>query len=104
VHLHGTAGMAEITITPSHGGPVTVMVTLMAADFTPLAARAVTFSLSNQSAGIPPQKRRAIRIRDGEWRIEGLTVTAPGRWDVLVEAEIDATHRFSLDGPIQIEP
>jgi putative copper resistance protein D len=104
VHLHGTAGMAEVTVAPGRAGPVAVKITLMTEDFAPLAARSVTFTFSNKTAGIAPRTLQATSAGDGNWDIAGLTVPAPGRWDVLVEAEIDATRRLSLDGPMQIEP
>ncbi len=104
VHLHGITGMAEVTIAPGRPGPVAVKITLLAEDFTPLVARSVTFTFSSKSAGIGPRTVQATRVGDGVWRIEGLTIGAAGRWDVLVEADIDATRRLSLDGPMLIEP
>ncbi|HZP77134.1 MAG TPA: CopD family protein [Pseudolabrys sp.] len=104
VHLHGTAGMAEVTITPGHPGPVDVKVSLLAEDFAPLAARSVILTLSNKSAGFAPQLHPATEIEEGRWRVDGLTIPAAGAWDLVVEADLDGTRKLNLDGPVLIEP
>jgi len=104
VHLHSTEGMAEVTMTPGHPGSVSVDISLMAEDFTPLPARSVAFTLSNEAAGIPAESHDAALITPGSWRIERLTIPASGRWTIVLNVELDNNRRLTLDGPLLIEP
>lgn len=51
-HLHSEKLMVEITITPGHAGPVDMAAFVMKSDFGSLAAKEVTYVLSNPGAGI----------------------------------------------------
>lgn len=96
--------MAEVTIAPTHAGPVEISVQLMHDDFTPLTARQMTPRFSAAGQGIEPLSREATPAGDGIWRAEGLSLLVAGTWTVEVSILIDDFHRTVLDAPIVIAP
>jgi copper transport protein len=102
-HLHSEKAMALVTITPGQAGPVTVSVTLAAADGAALVAKEVTLTFTNAPAGIEPIRRGAI-LADGTWRSEGMTLPVSGQWTVRVAALITDFDQITVEGTVEIAP
>lgn len=101
-HLHTEKAMANVTISPGHAGPVAITVQLETTDEQPLAAAAVSVTLSNPELGIEPAVTQARRMDDGRWRA---TMAAPvaGRWTLALGILISDFDRISIAAPIQIK-
>jgi copper transport protein len=104
VHLHDGSTMADLTLTPGRAGAVLAEVRLMREDFSPLPAKEVTLTLSNSAAGIEPIARAGHRREDGTWRVDGLVVPIPGRWEAEIAVLVSDFDRIVLDGPILLQP
>jgi copper transport protein len=68
----------------------------------PLAPKEVMLSLSNQSAGIEPLERRARRVGERMWRVDGLTLPLPGRWQVRVDAVVTEFDKLVLEDAVEV--
>jgi copper transport protein len=101
-HLHTEKAMANVTISPGHAGPITITVQLETPDERPLAAAAVSVSLSNPQIGIEPAVMQARRMNDGQWRA---TMAAPvaGRWTLTLGILISDFDKISIEAPILIK-
>jgi nitrogen fixation protein FixH len=101
-HLHGERAMAGVTIFPGHAGPVAITIELETPDERPLAATAVSVTLSKPDAGVAPATAQAQRLNDGRWRA---TMTAPvaGRWNLALGIQISDSDQISIEAPILIK-
>jgi copper transport protein len=101
-HLHGERAMAGVTIFPGHAGPVAITIELETPDERPLAATAVSVTLSKPDAGVAPATAQARRLDDGRWRA---TMTAPlaGRWTLVLGIVFSDSDRISIEAPILIK-
>ena len=104
VHIHSDEGMAEITIEPGRPGVSDASIRLLTENLGPLAAEAVTITLTAPSAGDKLTTRIASRAGDGYWTVKEIALPRPGIWTVVVHVTLDATHRLALEGPIVIAP
>jgi hypothetical protein len=66
-HLHSEKVMANVTISPGRAGPVDIVIQLETVDELPLAAKAVSVTLSNQQLGIGHQTLQAALLGDDQW-------------------------------------
>jgi copper transport protein len=101
-HLHTEKAMANVTISPGHAGPVAITIQLETSDERPLAAAAVSVTLSNPEIGIEPAVVQARRLNDGQWRA---TMAAPvaGRWTLTLGILISDFDKISVEAPILIK-
>jgi len=76
----------------------------MQEDFTPLAAKEVTLTLSDPAAGIEPITRSAHSIGTGTWQVDGFHLPVGGRWEVRIEALVSDFEKIVLDGPVLVQP
>jgi len=104
VHIHSEEGMADVTIAPGRAGTSRATIRLWHEDLTELDARAVTLSLTAPAAGSRPVIRPARLLADGSWEVGGIQLSAPGNWNVVVQAQLGPGRRLALDSPIVIEP
>jgi putative copper resistance protein D len=104
VHIHSEKGMAEVTIMPGHPGTSNASIRLLAEDLGPLAADAVTMTLTAPAAGSKPTTRIASIGADGNWKIKNVKLSRPGIWTVTVNMTLSTTHRLVITGPIVITP
>jgi copper transport protein len=104
MHIHTPAVMAEITLAPGGAGPTTVTLSLMSGDLGALDPKEVTVTLANPGAGIEPMERKAARMRDGQWRAEGLILPVAGRWQVRVDVLISDFEKATLEDGVEIRP
>ncbi|WP_271199201.1 copper resistance protein CopC [Methylopila turkensis] len=101
-HIHTDKAMADVTIAPGRAGPVTVSVVIMTGDFGPLDAKELTVALSNPAAGIEPIRRAATKPGDGTWRVDGLVIPAPGRWQARLDILVSDFKMVRVSGEVDI--
>jgi copper resistance protein D len=103
VHIHSEQGMADVTISPGRPGNARATIRLWNDDLTPLTAQHVTVTLTGPGAGSKPTTYTAYRAADDKWTIEGIELSQPGNWAVVVDVLIRPSNRIVLDAPIVIE-
>ncbi|MEO8883193.1 MAG: copper resistance protein CopC [Devosia sp.] len=104
VHIHTDKGMAELTITPGHAGPVDASIYVATADFGPLTAKAVTLDLANKAKGIESIERKAALGPDGFWHVSGLTLPVGGQWQVEIDILVSDFDEIDLSDTIGLRP
>jgi copper transport protein len=104
LHIHDAAAMADVSVAPGRAGPVSIDLSLMTGDFGALDAREVTIGFAHPGAGIESFERRAVRNPDGTWRVDGLVLPVPGRWQVRIDALITDFDKTTLEGSVEIAP
>jgi copper transport protein len=93
--------MANVTLS---GTTNDLRVQLARQDFSPLAAKEVTVSLSNQAAGIEPIIRKATPTDGGDWLVTGLVLPNIRGWAVEVDALVTDFDKLSIKGPLVFGP
>jgi putative copper resistance protein D len=104
VHIHGTEGMADVTILPGRAGRARATIRLADEDFNPLKAKAVTLSLAPPATKSATLTRAAISDPDDNWDVGGIELPRPGNWTVTVDVTLGGGKHLLLDAPIVIEP
>ena len=101
-HIHTEKAMANVTIAPGRAGPIAITIQLETVDERPLAATAVSVTLSNPEIGIEPAVAEARRGGDDQWRV---TMAAPvaGRWTLGLGIRISANDKVSVEAPILVK-
>jgi copper transport protein len=102
VHIHTAPAMVDMSLRPGRVGPVTIIMSLATGDLEPLDPKEVTVTLANPSAGIEPMERRAVKLADGTWQVEGLVVPVPGRWRARVDVLITDFEKATLESTVEI--
>lgn len=100
-HIHSAQAMANVTLSPGRAGPVDITVQLETADERPLAAQAVTVTLSNAQAGIEPFSAEARFEADQQWHVRTATPVA-GRWKLELGILISDFEKVNLEAPIVV--
>jgi hypothetical protein len=101
-HLHGERAMAGVTIFPGRAGPVAITIELETPDERPLAATAVSVTLSKPDSGVAPATAQAQRQSDGRWRAT-MTVPVAGRWTLGLGIRVPDSEAISIEAPILIK-
>jgi copper(I)-binding protein len=101
-HLCGTRAMANVTVSPIRSGAVAVSIELENADELPLAAEALTVTLSNPDAGIAGVTAEAERTARDKWRVS-VPAAVAGKWLLALGITIAANDRVDIAAPILIE-
>jgi copper transport protein len=101
-HLHTDKAMANVTVSPARKGPVEIAIQLETVEETPLAAKAVSVTLTN-----PRSKARLMPVGaehrgDDRW-LARVTMPAAGRWTLGLGITISDTERVSIEAPIVIK-
>ena len=76
--------MANVTVSPGKRGPVEVLVQLEDTDEKPLAAEALSVTLSNHETGVAPLTAEAERVSGDGWRVR-MAAEASGKWSLSLE-------------------
>jgi copper transport protein len=100
IHLHGEQAMAMLTVRKDAEGRTTLSASILAADFSPLAAKEVRFVLSNPAAGIEPITRQAVKDGDATWTAGNLALPVSGPWKIRVDILIDDFTLYSVEGEV----
>jgi hypothetical protein len=101
-HICGTRVMANVTVSPGRSGPVEVLVELEDAAELPLAAQALSVTLSSPDNQIAPTTAKAVRVSDQTWKVR-LSAAASGKWMLALGVEIAPGDRVDMAAPILIE-
>jgi hypothetical protein len=101
-HIHSEQGMADVTIEPGHVGTADVTIHLLNDDLATLAARALTLTLIAPTLGSKPTARAASQDADGLWHVDGIELSEPGNWTVMVDAVLTSGGRLQLAAPIVV--
>lgn len=101
-HICGARVMADVTITPSHSGPVDVLVKLEDGDEKPLAVDALSVMLSNPDKNIAPVITAAERVAADQWRVR-MTAASSGKWLLSLRIDMKQDDRIDIAAPILIE-
>jgi copper transport protein len=97
IHIHTDAAMLQVLIAPGKVGPDDFMLQLMAGDFSPLAAREVTLTLSLPERGVEALERKAVLDSDGNWHVRNVTLPVPGRWHMRIDALVTDFQQVTLE-------
>jgi copper transport protein len=90
-HLHTEKAMANV-----------ITVELETPDERPLAANAVSVTLSKPDAGVEPATAQAQRTDDGRWRA-AMTAPVAGRWTLRLGIQAPDSDAISVEAPILIK-
>jgi copper transport protein len=101
-HLHTEKAMANVTVFPGRAGPVVITVELETPDERPLAAAAVSITLSKPDTGLASVTTQAQRTEDGRWRATMLAPLA-GRWTLGLDIQTADSDNISVAAPILIK-
>ena len=102
IHICGTRVMANVTVSPGREGPVEIMVELEDANEQPLAAQALSVTLSNPDKPAVPLTVKAVRIAGDKWRAR-LPAAEAGKWSLALGIELATNDRIDIAAPILIE-
>lgn len=99
-HICGTRVMANVTVSPQRDGPVDIQVELEDANEQPLAAEALSVTLSSPEmpAGA---SARAVRLADAKWHVS-MPAAAAGTWSLALGIELAANDRIDIAAPVVI--
>jgi len=95
-HIHTTAAMADIRLTPGRAGPVEVMLGFQTGDFAELVPQEVEVVFAQPEAGIEPIRLTALQGGDGLWHAGPVTLPRPGDWDVTLRLLITDFESVTL--------
>lgn len=101
-HICGTRVMANVTVSPGKRGPVEVLVQLEDTDEKPLAAEALSVTLSNHETGVAPLTAEAERVSGDSWRVL-MAAEASGKWSLSLGIALGKNDRVDMAAPILIE-
>lgn len=102
-HIHTTKAMADIVLSASPPGAVTIELSLADGDFGLLDPKEVRLSMTDTVAGIGPLTVQAIRQGDGLWTTQPVTLPSPGPWQVRLVLLISDFEQVTLSGELPAE-
>ena len=100
-HLHTDRVMANVTVSPGRAGPVDIVIQLQTVDELPMAAKAVSVTLTDPQSGKKLQTEQAVRAAGDRWQLKVATLKA-GRWTLGLGISISETDRVNVEAPILI--
>lgn len=101
-HLHEARAMADLTLARDRHGVATATIVVMTGDFGPLDPKEMTLILSSPAAGLEPLRRPARRAGDGTWRVEGLALPVPGRWQLRLDILASDFEMVTLESGLDV--
>jgi len=104
MHLHTEKAMANVTVLPAGAalGPVDIAIQLETTDETPLAAKALSVTLTNAKSEIAPQTAEAERTGDDQWLVK-MSAPLAGRWMLGLGITFPNFDRLDVESPIIIK-
>jgi copper transport protein len=103
VHIHTTKAMADVVLSASPPGAVTIDLFLADGDFGPLDPQEVRLALTDPAAGIGPLTVQANRQEPGHWTTPPLTLPSPGPWQVKLVLLVTDFEQVTLSGELVTE-
>ena len=104
VHVHSQKAAGFVIVTPGRAGKVGIDIDTLDGEMQTMDPKEVSVTFSKPDAGIEPFGRKAERVGEGVWRIEGLTIPLPGAWRVRVDVLISDFEVAHVEGEIEIRP
>jgi copper transport protein len=101
-HAHGTQGMANITVSPAHTGPVKVAINVMDIEAHPLDVKGVDLALFDPSNSLEPIRRTARRLTAATWQIDDLSIPVPGLWTFRVDLLVTDFDKVSIKAVLNV--
>jgi periplasmic copper chaperone A len=101
-HLCGEKLMANVTVTPARVGDFEVFVELENAEEQPLAAEAVSITLSDEKNRSQSVTANAERVSNEKWRVK-LSAPTSGAWLLALNVKIPSADNVEIAAPILIE-
>jgi periplasmic copper chaperone A len=98
-HLHAERAMANVTVSPGRAGPVEIEIQIEDANEAPLAADAVSVTLTNAESGVAAVTVNAKRIDHDRWMAR-MWAPKVGRWSLALGITISATDTVNVESPI----
>jgi copper transport protein len=102
LHIHTDRAMADVMIEPQRIGGRQITVTVLDGQFAPLAAKEVTLVLAKPAAGIEPLRLPAKHVDGATWRLDGVAIPVPGRWNVGVEILISDFEKVVIEDHVDL--
>jgi copper transport protein len=62
----------------------------------------VVLVLANRDAGIEPIRRRATRVDETRWRVDGVGVPVAGRWTLRVEILVSDFDKLTVEDTVTL--
>ena len=100
-HLHTEKVMANVTVSPGRAGPVDILIQLETVDELPLAAKAVSVTLTDAQSGKKIETAQAERTGEDSWQMKIAALSA-GRWTLGLGISISDADKVSVEAPILI--
>lgn len=100
-HVCGDRLMANITVSPARPGDFEISVELEDTDEKPLAARAVSITLTDGKHESSPLTANAERITDEKWRVK-MSAPTSGTWLLSLNVETSHVGQVDIAAPILI--
>lgn len=98
-HLHAEKAMANVTVSPGRAGPVEIEIQIEDANEAPLAANAVSVTLTNAENGIPAVTVNAKRVDHDRWMAR-MWAPKVGRWSLALSIAISTADTVNVESPI----
>lgn len=101
-HLCSEKLMANITVSPARPGDFEVFVELEDAQEQPLAAQAVSITLSDEKHRSQSMTANAERVSDEKWRVK-MSAPTSGTWLISLNVRTPSADQIEIAAPILIE-
>jgi hypothetical protein len=101
-HLHTEKAMANVTVSPARVGPIELSIQVEAVEELPLAAKAVSVTLTDVQTGRALQTIEAARQGEAQW-LAAVSMPSLGRWMLALTLAISDTDRVDIAAPIIIK-
>src|SRR5205085_3379724 len=101
-HLHTDKAMANVTVSPARKGPVEITIQLETVKETPLAAKAVSVTLTNPRSKARLEAIDAERRGEDRW-LATVKLPAAGRWTLGLVITISDADKVGIEAPIVIK-
>jgi copper(I)-binding protein len=101
-HLCGEKLMANVTVSPARVGDFEVLVELENAEEQPLAAEAVSITLSDEKNRSESVTANAERVSDDRWRVK-MSAATSGTWLLSLNVKIASADHVEIAAPILID-
>jgi len=98
-HLHAEKAMANVTVSPGRAGPVEIEIQIEDANEAPLAADAVSVTLTNAENGVAAVTVNAKRVDHDRWMAR-MWAPKVGRWSLALGITISANDTVNVESPI----
>src|SRR4051794_8686440 len=92
-HLHTDKAMANVTVSPARAGPVEIAIQLETMEEKPLAAKAVSVTLTNARNKAKSKTVDAERRGEDKW-LARVTLPAAGRWTLRVSIALSGADKI----------